>query len=116
MGLVFEPGKAACYDAAAIDLAIDNANVSRALPATSWIVLDVELDLLSFLERVELTRTEGGVVEEDLAAILRADEAEPTVSNQTNYWTCCHDVVLLCRALSKRASTRATGDRQSSAC
>jgi hypothetical protein len=87
-----------------------HTNVACALPTTSRIVLDIELDLLPLLERVELARTESGMVEENLAAVFGAYEAEAAVSNQANHWTCCHGNSLLCRALSRRASTRATGE------
>ena len=78
--------------APALSLRVDDANVARALPATSRIVLDVELDLLALLERVELARAKGGVVEEDLGAVLGANESESTVSDQTHNGTCCHDL------------------------
>ena len=42
----------------AVVLMADDANVARPLPTTAWIVLDVELDLLPFLEGVKLARTE----------------------------------------------------------
>jgi hypothetical protein len=67
-----------------LSLVAHNANVARALPTTTRIVLDVELDLLAFLERVELAGTQGRVVEEDLAAVVGADEAEAPISNQAN--------------------------------
>jgi hypothetical protein len=75
-------------------LRTDEADVAGALATTSRIILDVELDLLTFLQRVELAGREGGVVKEDLAAVLGTDKAEPTVSNQANNRTRSHDVSL----------------------
>lgn len=95
--------------APALSLRVDDANVARALPATSRIVLDVELDLLALLERVELARAKGGVVKKDLRAVLGANEAEPTVSDQTHNGTCCHDLYTPLLGTIEAASTRATG-------
>jgi hypothetical protein len=68
----------------------DNTNVSSALTATARVVLDVELDLLSFLERVELAGSQGRMVEENLAAIIGADETEPSIADEADYWPSCH--------------------------
>jgi hypothetical protein len=79
-GIVRRPAKiATCLSSVA-----HNANVARALPTTARIVLDVELDPLSFLERVELAGSQGRVVEEDLAAVVGAYEAEAPISDQAN--------------------------------
>jgi len=91
-------------------LAADDTNVACALTAASRIVLNVELDLLPLLERVELARAEGRVVEEDLTAVIGTNEAEPAIADQANDWTRGHGVSLLCRTPSRRASTRATGE------
>src|ERR1041385_1051290 len=75
-------------------LRVEKANIAGALPAASRMVLDVELDLLPFLERVELPRREGRVVEKDLAAVLGSNEAEPSVSDQAHNRTRSHSVSL----------------------
>jgi hypothetical protein len=70
----------------------DDADVGCALTTTARIVLDVELDLLPFLERVELARSQSGMMEENLAAVVGADESEAAVANEAHYWASCHDV------------------------
>jgi hypothetical protein len=74
----------------------DETNVTGALPSASRVILDVELDLLAFLKGIELTRGKRGMVKEDLAAIFGTDEAEPTIPDEADDWTACHDVSLLC--------------------
>lgn len=71
-------------NATACALRGEEANVSSALPTPPRIVLDIELDLLPFLEGVELPGRECGMVKEDLAAVVGTNKAESTVSDETN--------------------------------
>ena len=87
----------------------EQTNVGGSLAASSRIVLDVELDLLSLLKGVELARRERRMMKEDLGPVIGANEAEPTVTDETHNRSTCHGLSLPCEALSKRASTRATG-------
>jgi len=68
-------------NATACTLRVNETNVPGALPTPTGIILDVELDLLPLLEGVELPGREGGVVKEDLAAVVGTNEAESTVSD-----------------------------------
>jgi hypothetical protein len=62
----------------------NDSDVHRPLTPATLIVLDVELDFLPFLERIELAPWKRGVVEEDLTAVLGSDEGKSTVANDSN--------------------------------
>jgi hypothetical protein len=74
-----------------VKLASNDADVHCPLPATALIGLDVELELLPFLEGVKLAPGQGGMMEKDFAAVLGADECETTVTNDSDDWPLSHE-------------------------
>jgi hypothetical protein len=68
----------------------NDPDVHGTLTTATLIVLDVELDLLSFLEGVELTPRKRRMVKEDFAAILGANEGKSAVTDNADYWPLRH--------------------------
>jgi hypothetical protein len=69
---------------------LDQADVRSALAASTSIGLDVEFELLAFLEGVKDASGERRVVNEDFRAALGLDETESAISNDPNQWTALH--------------------------
>src|SRR5688500_17050529 len=87
---------------------VEQAYIGSPLAAPALIVLDVELNLPALLERVEHTRGERRVVEEDLAAILGADEPEPAIPDHADDGACSHGNPPQREACAARAGAKAT--------
>jgi hypothetical protein len=85
--------------------AIGELDVRRSLTSATDVVLDVELHLLAFLDRVEDSARQRRVMEEDFRTVLTADEPESTISDHPHY--CApHETLPPSRTPSRRMNLR----------
>src|SRR4051812_47519933 len=78
-------------------------HILRSLAAAPRVRVGLVLQLLPFGQRVEHALGEGRCVEEDLAAVLAADETEPAITNESSDDTACHGAPPLGRSLLERS-------------
>src|SRR5215217_7408019 len=79
-----------------------SAHILRTFAAAPGIHVRLVLQLLPLGQRVEHALGQGRGVEEDLAAVLGADEPEPAITNEPSDDTACHDALPLGLSLRER--------------
>jgi hypothetical protein len=68
-----------------VERTIDELNIRRTLATAAYVVLNLEFHLLTFLDRIKHATGKGGMMKENLSAILTADESESAISDHPHY-------------------------------
>jgi hypothetical protein len=63
------------------NVSVDELNVCSTLPATFGVILNIERQLLTILERVEHARGESAVVKENLLIRLCSNESKSAITD-----------------------------------